>query len=189
MARGSPVIGHCLGGQFLAKALGGEVTDNDCWEVGWGEVESALRGPKPLRVDFMQALYGNQPLRWEPGLAGHDRLRFIVNALTRIRFVADDGTMDFAVKEGAAAAPPGSPVEGTNWLVGASATGASRSTAFFDFGPTTSSRPSTLEARTASTSAFAASSGVVKDFCITALAALAFAGAFVSCASAPSVAT
>jgi len=33
-----PVIGHCLGGQFLAKALGGEVTDNDCWEVGWGEV-------------------------------------------------------------------------------------------------------------------------------------------------------
>jgi GMP synthase-like glutamine amidotransferase len=33
-----PVIGHCLGGQFLAKALGAEVTDNACWEVGWGEV-------------------------------------------------------------------------------------------------------------------------------------------------------
>lgn len=34
-----PVIGHCLGGQFLAKALGAEVTDNVCWEVGWGEVK------------------------------------------------------------------------------------------------------------------------------------------------------
>jgi GMP synthase-like glutamine amidotransferase len=33
-----PVIGHCLGGQFLAKALGAEVSDNACWEVGWGEV-------------------------------------------------------------------------------------------------------------------------------------------------------
>lgn len=33
-----PVIGHCLGGQFLAKALGAEVTDNAGWEVGWGEV-------------------------------------------------------------------------------------------------------------------------------------------------------
>ena len=33
-----PVIGHCLGGQFLAKALGAEVTDNARWEVGWGKV-------------------------------------------------------------------------------------------------------------------------------------------------------
>ena len=33
-----PVIGHCLGGQLLAKALGGEVGPNPAKEIGWGEV-------------------------------------------------------------------------------------------------------------------------------------------------------
>lgn len=36
-----PLIGHCLGGQMMAKALGGEVTDNACMEKGWLEVEIA----------------------------------------------------------------------------------------------------------------------------------------------------
>jgi GMP synthase-like glutamine amidotransferase len=35
----APVIGHCLGGQILAKALGGEVTRNAVKEIGWGEIE------------------------------------------------------------------------------------------------------------------------------------------------------
>lgn len=34
-----PVIGHCLGGQLLSKALGGEVHANPVKEIGWGEVE------------------------------------------------------------------------------------------------------------------------------------------------------
>jgi GMP synthase-like glutamine amidotransferase len=34
-----PVLGHCLGGQLMAKALGGEVTRNPVKEIGWGEVE------------------------------------------------------------------------------------------------------------------------------------------------------
>jgi GMP synthase-like glutamine amidotransferase len=33
-----PVIGHCLGGQLLSKALGGRVTRNAVKEIGWGEV-------------------------------------------------------------------------------------------------------------------------------------------------------
>jgi GMP synthase-like glutamine amidotransferase len=33
-----PVIGHCLGGQLMAKALGGIVTRNRVKEIGWGEV-------------------------------------------------------------------------------------------------------------------------------------------------------
>ncbi len=36
---GIPVIGHCLGGQLLSKALGGEVRANPVKEIGWGEVE------------------------------------------------------------------------------------------------------------------------------------------------------
>ena len=33
-----PVIGHCLGGQLLSKALGGVVSANPVKEIGWGEV-------------------------------------------------------------------------------------------------------------------------------------------------------
>lgn len=34
-----PVIGHCLGGQLLSKAMGGRVTVNAVKEIGWGEVD------------------------------------------------------------------------------------------------------------------------------------------------------
>ncbi len=33
-----PLIGHCLGGQLISKALGGIVTQNAIKEIGWGEV-------------------------------------------------------------------------------------------------------------------------------------------------------
>lgn len=36
-----PVVGHCLGGQLMAKALGGSVTRNPVKEIGWGEVSVA----------------------------------------------------------------------------------------------------------------------------------------------------
>jgi GMP synthase-like glutamine amidotransferase len=37
-ARGIPIIGHCLGGQLLAKALGGQVTRAPHLEMGWAPV-------------------------------------------------------------------------------------------------------------------------------------------------------
>ena len=56
---------------------------------------------------FLQELYGDEPARWDPGLAGHDRLRAIVNAFTRLRFCSADGTMEFGEKRGPGYAPAG----------------------------------------------------------------------------------
>ncbi len=69
------------------------------------EVEDVLRGPH--WVDFLQHMYGNDPDRWDEGLAGYDRLRCIVNALTRMRLCSAEGIMDFKEKE-SASAPAGS---------------------------------------------------------------------------------
>lgn len=38
VARDIPVLGHCLGGQLISKALGGSVGKNPLKEIGWGEV-------------------------------------------------------------------------------------------------------------------------------------------------------
>jgi GMP synthase-like glutamine amidotransferase len=38
---GIPLLGHCLGGQLMAKALGGSVARNPVKEIGWGEVTLA----------------------------------------------------------------------------------------------------------------------------------------------------
>ena len=69
------------------------------------EVETVLRGQDwPA---FLRQMYGNAPARWSEQLAGAERLRCIVNALTRLRFCNAEGDMEFATKEGAAAAPQG----------------------------------------------------------------------------------
>ncbi len=57
------------------------------------EVQAALTGAD--YQDFLKNLYGSTPERWEDSLAGWDRLRVIVNAMTRMRFCTADGTMEF----------------------------------------------------------------------------------------------
>lgn len=69
------------------------------------EVETVLRGPH--WQDFLSEMYGNTPDQWRDDLRGTERLRCIVNVLTRIRFCSAQGRMDFHSKEGAASAPVG----------------------------------------------------------------------------------
>jgi bis(5'-nucleosyl)-tetraphosphatase (symmetrical) len=52
-------------------------------------------------------MYGNEPRHWSTGLAGMDRLRFIINCLTRLRYVDADGNMLPGLKEAPASAPAG----------------------------------------------------------------------------------
>ena len=73
-------------------------------ELG-AEVQQVLSGPH--WTDFLRQMYGNLPARWDDRLEGADRLRVIVNALTRLRFCTPDGTMDFTAKDGADRPPTG----------------------------------------------------------------------------------
>jgi bis(5'-nucleosyl)-tetraphosphatase (symmetrical) len=69
------------------------------------EVEAMLQGPD--LAEFLPQMYGNKPARWKNSLVGADRWRCVINSLTRMRFCAADGTMEFDAKEGAGAAPEG----------------------------------------------------------------------------------
>ena len=69
------------------------------------EVHRALGGPDPL--GFLKTMYGNEPATWDESLRGADRLRVVVNALSRLRFCTAAGAMEFDTKDAADAAPPG----------------------------------------------------------------------------------
>ncbi len=60
------------------------------------EVESVLQGKKYLK--FFDSMYGNKPARWDDQLRGMDRLRFITNVFTRMRYLHPDLTLDMSSK-------------------------------------------------------------------------------------------
>lgn len=65
------------------------------------EVEAVLRGPDCHA--FLKHMYGNEPTQWSDDLTGWERLRFITNCFTRLRFCDNEGRL--ALKE---KGPPGS---------------------------------------------------------------------------------
>ncbi len=69
------------------------------------EVQAVLGGPDC--GEFLTQMYGNEPAQWAESLRGMERIRAIVNALTRLRFCTPQGLMEFTVKEGAEKTPPG----------------------------------------------------------------------------------
>jgi bis(5'-nucleosyl)-tetraphosphatase (symmetrical) len=66
-----------------------------------GEVEQALQGND--YVEFLAAMYGNQPDIWDPDMTGAQRLRFITNCFTRLRYCDTHGRVALEEK-----GPPGS---------------------------------------------------------------------------------
>lgn len=70
-----------------------------------GEVEALLRGD--ALAEFLPQMYGDRPSRWSDALVGAERWRFVINVLTRTRFVDADGTLDLVTKDGAGGAPAG----------------------------------------------------------------------------------
>ncbi len=94
------------GGRFLAVHAG-VLPQWDAADVMRcaAQVQDVLRGPG--LAGFLTQMYGNAPAQWDEGLQGAERLRVIVNALTRLRFCTPEGRMDFDSAESASQAPPG----------------------------------------------------------------------------------
>ena len=68
------------------------------------EVERTLRGEG--FDDFCQQMYGDDPRRWTEDLRGMDRLRFIVNCLTRLRYCDSRGNLALNEKGPPGTQPP-----------------------------------------------------------------------------------
>jgi len=69
------------------------------------EAELALRDIEP--IEFFRHMYGNRPDHWDDALVGWDRLRVIVNAMTRLRICTPEGRMEFSHKGELADIPQG----------------------------------------------------------------------------------
>ena len=65
------------------------------------QVEKALQN-KYERCVFFQNIYGDMPAQWHKKLPTIDRLRYITNALTRMRYCYPDGSLELSCKQ-----PPG----------------------------------------------------------------------------------
>ncbi len=56
-----PVLGHCLGGQLIAKALAGEIGPNPVKEIGWGKVQVENT---PLARDWFGEISTFEAFHW-----------------------------------------------------------------------------------------------------------------------------
>ncbi len=60
------------------------------------EVESILQGHKSH--EFFHHMYGDKPSKWSDHLDGWDRLRFITNSFTRMRYIDDTNKLKLSEK-------------------------------------------------------------------------------------------
>jgi bis(5'-nucleosyl)-tetraphosphatase (symmetrical) len=83
-------------GDFLVHAgLAPEWSPRDAAKYA-REVEAVLRDDARSLFD---AMYGNKPDQWSDKLRGMDRLRFVINVFTRMRFCTRDGRIDLKAKQ------------------------------------------------------------------------------------------
>ena len=62
------------------------------------EVEFLLHDNQKNFRKFCFHMYGNQPDQWNSNLTGYDRIRVIINAMTRMRVCTPAGKMEFTYK-------------------------------------------------------------------------------------------
>lgn len=85
---GIPVLGHCLGGQLMSKALGGVVTRNPVKEIGWGRIRVDAN---PVARHWFGAVTGFDSFQW------HGETFSLPPGATRIMSSAFCSNQGFAV--------------------------------------------------------------------------------------------
>lgn len=60
------------------------------------EVSTQLAGKNYQQL--LASMYGPEPKYWDPSLQNYDRLRFIINVFTRMRFITTQGELEFETK-------------------------------------------------------------------------------------------
>jgi bis(5'-nucleosyl)-tetraphosphatase (symmetrical) len=113
-ARDRDALLEWLASQPLAHAQGADLMVHagvvPQWTVALtlslaAEVSAALRNNSRALFEHM---YGDEPDKWDPQLSGNERLRFVINVLTRMRVCTADGRVDISIK--GEAPPPPSPL-------------------------------------------------------------------------------
>lgn len=72
-----------------------------CWDLATArlaarQAEAVLRGDDPS--GFLARMYGDEPRRWADASDEDGRLRFTINAFTRMRYCQPDGALEFRSK-------------------------------------------------------------------------------------------
>lgn len=93
--RHRPLIHHDAGHLLIHAGLPPQ-WDLDTALACAREVEAVLRGADYR--ELLRGMYGNEPAEWQDELAGLERWRFTINALTRLRYCTPEGRMDFRDK-------------------------------------------------------------------------------------------
>ncbi|QSX33026.1 symmetrical bis(5'-nucleosyl)-tetraphosphatase [Shewanella avicenniae] len=72
------------------------------WDIATARAEAAAVSAALQQPDYVEAIlqkmYTNTPEGWDPALSGFARLRYCINALTRMRYLFADGQLDFECK-------------------------------------------------------------------------------------------
>ncbi|MDO9024952.1 symmetrical bis(5'-nucleosyl)-tetraphosphatase [Zwartia sp.] len=89
-------LAHCDYGHLLVHAGVLPQWDAEKTLALADEVQTALRSNSWKK--HLEQMYGNSPDQWDEGLTGPDRLRVIINALTRLRMCDRQGKMALSIK-------------------------------------------------------------------------------------------
>lgn len=94
--RQQPLIRDCADGVLVHAGIPPQWSIDQAKQYS-AEISAMLQGEHYR--EFLSQVFGDQPAKWQDSLVNMDRHRYIINALTRMRFCAKNGELDLKNKE------------------------------------------------------------------------------------------